>query len=216
VKHPEDDNYLCQLLDSSGYLSIWQIEKDKNPWQYDVELMRACPVADIEDYCWSVLANEDEGLNRYVVNRGGYALFSKQFDLRFFHVMLSLYDLLASLHRTRVEVAVRWLEANRLLDPKIEKPPLRPHTAEWFAALEVWDPPKAAMTRKVIELAESVNVCSICGDDPANDYRLEEAYRPASGVDTLRLCDDCLAIRKLNGDPFILFPNVGEKMSMKT
>jgi hypothetical protein len=60
------------LLETSGYLSIWQIEQNKNPWQYDLALMRASAATQIEDYCWSVLANEDSGPNRYVVNRGGY------------------------------------------------------------------------------------------------------------------------------------------------
>jgi hypothetical protein len=210
VEHPEDDDYLCQLLETSGYLSVWLIEKDKNLWQYDLDLMRAAPAAGIEDYCWSVLANEDAGPNRYVVNRGGYALFSRQFGLRFFHVMAELYDLLATLHLTRVEVATRWLQVNQRLVPAA-KPHLRPHTPEWFTALEVWDPPKAAMTRKVIKLAGSPDVCSICGDDPAKDYRLEEAHRPAGGVDTLRLCDDCLAIRIGGGEPFVLLPDDGER-----
>lgn len=208
VEYPEDDDYLCQLLKTSGYLSVWQIEMDTNPWQYDLDLMRAAPAADIEGYCWSVLANEDASPNRYVVNRGGYALLSRQFGMRFFHIMAELHECLATLHRARVGVATKWLEFNQLLVPAA-RPYLRPHTPEWFAALEVWDPPQAAMTRKAIELGGSPDVCSICGDDPARDYRLEEALRPAGGVDTLRLCDDCLNIRQRSGESFVLFLDEG-------
>ena len=77
-----------------------------------------------------------------------------------------------------------------------------PHTTEWFAALSVWDPTQAAMTRQAINMAGSLEVCSVCGDDPAQDYRLPKPYRAAGGVDTLRLCDDCLGIRQGMGEPF--------------
>lgn len=211
VKHPEDDDYICHLLETSGYLSVWRIEKEKNPWQYDLNLMLAAPAAEIKDYCWSVLANEDGGPNRYVVNRKGYVQFSRRFKLRFFRIMADLYTLLSNLHRTRVEVATKWLQANQRLVPATNLY-LRPHTPEWFAAMEVWDPPRAAMTRKMIELAGSPDVCSICGDEPAHDYRLEEADRPAGGVATLRLCADCLEIRQRSGEPYVLLANEGERV----
>jgi hypothetical protein len=203
VGHPQDDEEFCRLLETSGYLSVWQIEWNKNPEQYDLALMNALPAAQIEDYCWSVLANEDGGPNRYVVNRGGYLLFSRQYELRFFRVMADFYEHLATLHRQRVDTAARWLEAIGRL-PRSVEPHLKPHTPEWFAALEQWDPPKAVMTREIIKLSGRVDVCSVCGDGPASDYRLAEGHRPAGGVDTLRLCDDCVRIRQATGEPFML------------
>lgn len=50
------------------------------------------------------------------------------------------------------------------------------------------------MTRQAIQLAGSPDVCSICGDDPVSDYYLPAKYRSASGVDMLRLYEDCLQI----------------------
>jgi hypothetical protein len=201
VSHPEHDDSFCRLLETSGYLSLWKIERDKNPWQYDFALMSDAPAGQVEAYCWSVLENEDGGPNRYVVNRGGYLLFSRQYDLQFFQAMAALYEQLAALHRQRVDVAAKWLEANgHLARPGPSH--LTPHTPEWFAALEQWDPPKAMMTRKIIELTGRADVCSICGDDPASDYRLEEEHRPAGGADTLRLCEDCVRIRRASGEPF--------------
>jgi hypothetical protein len=146
-----DDDDFCRLLETSGYLSLWKIERNKNPWQYDFSLMSAAPPDQVETYCWSVLENEDGGPNRYIVNRGGYLLFSRQYDLQFFRVMAELYEHLAALHRQRVDVAGKWLEANGLL-ARPASSPLTPHTPEWFAALEQWDPPKAMMTRKIIQL----------------------------------------------------------------
>lgn len=202
VSHPECDSDFCRLLETSNYLSLWKVELDKNPWQYDLALLNAAPADQAEAYCWSVLENEDGGPNRYIVNRGGYLLFSRQYDLQFFRVMAALYEHLAALHQQRIDVAAEWLHANGHFS-RPAPTHLTPHTPEWFTALEQWDPPKAMMTRKVIELAGRMDVCSICGDDPAKDYRLEANHRPPGGVDTLRLCDDCVAIRRQAGDPFI-------------
>jgi hypothetical protein len=206
--YPEDDEYFCDLLRMSGYLTVWKIEKERNLWQYDIDLMPKSPevAASIEEYCWSTVSDEEDGSNRFVVNRGGYDLFARQYGLRFFGIMAELYEHLATLHRTRVEVATRWLEDRNLLT-LAESQPLRPHTPEWFKALEVWNPAQAEHTRTVIRAAGGPDVCSVCGDDPAEDYRLEEAYRPAGGVDTLRLCDDCLKIKRDMGEPFVRLPD---------
>jgi Permuted papain-like amidase enzyme, YaeF/YiiX, C92 family len=200
--HPEHDDDFCRSLETSGYLWVWEVEEKKNPWQYDLALMSAAPSDQVENYCWSVLENEDAGPNRYIANRGAYLLFSQEYGLRFFRVMAELYEHLTALHRQRVDVASKWLEANGLLARPV-LPPLKPHTTEWFVALEQWDPPKAMMTREIIELVGRSDVCSICGDDPASDYRLAEECRPAGGPDTLRLCDDCVGIRRKAGEPFV-------------
>ena len=126
---------------------------------------------------------------------------AKQTGLRFFIAMAELYTHLATLHRARVEVATKWLQEKQLL-PVAEPWWLEPHSTEWFAALEMWNPTQAAMTRIAIETAGGPNCCSVCGDDPARDYRLKESHRPPGGVDTLRLCDDCLGIRIKGGEPY--------------
>jgi len=115
VSHPEHDDDFCRLLEASGYLSIWKIEQEKNPWQYDLDIMSTAPAGPIKDYCWSVLKNEEVGPNRYIVNLRGYKLFSLQCDLKFFRMMSNLYEHLAGLHRQRVDVATGWLETNGYL-----------------------------------------------------------------------------------------------------
>lgn len=206
--HPEDDEYFCDLLEQSGYLTVWRIEKDNNPWQYDIELMPPSAEAapGVEEYCRSLVSDEEDGPNRYIVNRGGYELFSRQFGLRFFEIMADFYGHLASLHRTRVQVATKWLQTRGLaeIEPLAI---LRPHTPEWFEALAVWNPVQAACTRRVIETLGTSDVCSICGDAPATDYRLEGGHRPPAGVDTLRLCDDCVRIRRAGGEPYVELPD---------
>lgn len=201
IDHPEDDQYLCSLLADSGYLLLWKIEQEKNPWIYDLDLMSAEPADQISAYCQSVIA--DEGTpNRYVINRAGYRLFAHQHNHLYFRLMADLYDILASLHHQRVQVAKAWLDGNGYALPP-ESPLLTPHTPEWFASLEQWDPPQAMMTRYVVEREGSVAVCSVCGDEPVADYALEEDERPLGGPGTLRLCDDCLDIRRDGGEFYI-------------
>ncbi len=202
VNHPEQDDYFCRLLEKSGYLSVWKIEQEKNPWHYDLARMSTLPTDQIENYCWSVLQNERGGPNRYIVNRGGYLLFFRQYGLRFFGLMETLYEHLATLHRRRVDVAEMWLEDKGRFSRRVPLH-LTPHTDEWFVALEQWDPPKAMMTRMVIEITGRTDVCSVCGDEPANDYFLAVEHQPTGGPNTLRLCDDCLHFRQTIGESFV-------------
>ena len=73
---------------------------------------------------------------------------------------------------------------------------LKPHTAAWFDALEKQNPKLANQTREVISKAGNNEVCSICGDEPAKDYQLQSEQVTTEMVETLKLCDDCLEIRK--------------------
>lgn len=84
-------------------------------------------------------------------------------------------------------------------------PYLKPHTAEWFKVLETVNPRQAAHTKHILSLAGSDAVCSICGDESNRDYKLvndEAAHNPAS---TMRLCDDCLDVRRtMHSEKFVL------------
>ncbi|TAL18302.1 hypothetical protein EPN96_02025 [bacterium] len=202
VANPECDDEFCQLLNTSGYLTIWKTELDKNPWQYNIYFMNEMPPDVIEEYCWSVLKSEKSGPHRYISNRMGYNFLFRQHNLKFFRIMMELFEHLASLHQQRIRVATSWLEINgHLTESKASI--LEPHTPEWFAALEQWDLHQAKQTREIINLAGSSDVCSICGDDTANDHVLIKSQRPPGGPGTLRLCDDCLKIRGLMGEQYL-------------
>ena len=201
ASHPEHDAGICAAIERSGYLKVWRIEQEKNPWQYDLRVMNGEPQGGMAVYCWDVLRNETPEPNRFIRNRGIYDSYARQFPRQYFRIMADMHQHLATLHATRVDVAQRWLEAAGDL-PAFESDPLVPHTPEWFSAFAHWSPAQAAMTRHVVESAGSREVCSICGDDPADDYRLPVDQRPPAGVDTLRLCADCLQIRETGGEAF--------------
>lgn len=66
---------------------------------------------------------------------------------------------------------------------------LAPNSEEWLAELAKINPRQAAMTRATVERAGSEDVCSICGDRPAQDYAKDDA------VLLVRLCNDCRLIQ---------------------
>jgi len=69
---------------------------------------------------------------------------------------------------------------------------LTPHTHEWFAALDEFDPAQAAVTRHFLKVASRVDVC---GDKNAINYNAiskELTIHPAS---TMRLCVACRDLR---------------------
>ena len=73
---------------------------------------------------------------------------------------------------------------------------LKPHSDEWFAAMERVNPAQAVMTRQIIELSGTTEGCSICGDEPAHDYEVLEGMFDRDTAATIRLCHDCLSIRQ--------------------
>ena len=85
---------------------------------------------------------------------------------------------------------------------------LKPHTSEWFKALEAVNPRQAAQTRHVLSLGRSDAVCSICGDESNRDYKLANEEVAHGPVTTMRLCDECLQVRRImHHEAFVLMAN---------
>jgi hypothetical protein len=80
---------------------------------------------------------------------------------------------------------------------------LEPHSGEWFKALEAINPQQASHTRQILDSAGRQDVCSICGEDPASIYRSVTEEQPINAVVTIRLCQDCRVIRKMQGESFV-------------
>lgn len=206
IAHPEDDADYCALLKSSGYLDLWKPEMRKNPWQYDLALLEATgwPKSQIEHYCQMVLETAVNGSRRYHLNKAGYLHLYSEYGLEAFRILSSLYEVLADLDIQRFHVAKQWLDA-QIPHANPVDPYVAPHSPEWFAALAAWNPYQATIARAATELSGSLEVCSICGDEPAPIYRFDEGTPPPGSVATLRLCDDCYGVRTGNGERFVLF-----------
>ena len=83
---------------------------------------------------------------------------------------------------------------------------LTPHSSEWFEALMQFNPDQAFMTMAIVRAAGKEDVCSTCGDEPARDYEIVGEEFDPDAVVTIRLCDDCLGIRKsMYGEKLVLW-----------
>lgn len=61
---------------------------------------------------------------------------------------------------------------------------------------------QVAMAKQIISMEGGSDVCSVCGENPAQGYKLERGLS-SSAVGTPRLCDDCLEIRSMAGEQFV-------------
>jgi cation transport regulator ChaC len=204
IAHPKDDAYLLNALRKSGYLDLWRTEKDLHPWRYDATLMDGIDPnrEDIREYCLAT-ATMDDGGYRYAQNREGYEQLYGQFGFGTFKGMADLYVILDDDHQRRLSLARAWLvrhdpnwatDAGRILVP---------HTPEWFSTLDALNPMQAEMTRLAISTVGRDDICSVCGDDPATDYKLPMISTPSGATMTCRLCDDCLGIRLADGEALV-------------
>lgn len=77
---------------------------------------------------------------------------------------------------------------------------LTPHSKEWFAALAKFNPQEAAHTKQILKSASTLDVCSLCGSEPAQDYQVLNKWFSSGLVVTFRLCEDCLSMRAMEGE----------------
>jgi len=195
VEHPEADQQLTQALRTSKYLDLWREDFERNSWQYHVALMEGLDGSEKrkQKYCQALLADEKLGPNRFIQNHAGYVSLNALHPRQYFALQIELYELLTQFHGRRIKAATTWLERKGLLDPAPPKELLRPHTPEWFASLREWNPMQAARAEAAVFAEGSLDVCTVCGDDPVRDYVV--LNMPAVGPGTIRLCDDCFRIR---------------------
>lgn len=197
VDHQEADDHLVKALRVSRYLELWKDEFERNAWQYHVAFMEGyeSSAEHKQRYCEELLASEKLGQNRFVLNHAGYVTVNALHPRQYFALKIKLYELLTQLHDRRIRAATAWLERKGLLKPE-PRTLLRPHTPEWFASLREWDPKQAAMTEAAIKVAGSLDVCTVCADEPVCDYVLLSV--PPAGPGTCRLCGDCFRIRSID------------------
>lgn len=197
VEHPEADARLVQALQTSRYLELWKDEFERNAWQYHIAIMEGHNYSSKrkQRYCEELLANEKLGQNRFILNHAGYVTINALHPRKYFALKIELYELLTQFHIRRIRTATSWLQRKELLE-LASSTLLRPHTPEWFASLREWNPKQAAMTDAAIRAAGSLDICTVCADEPARDFVLLST--PAAGPGTLRLCDDCFRIRSID------------------
>jgi hypothetical protein len=115
TKNPEADETVFEALKSSGYLDHWREQLQRFPWRYDLDAMKAFSAqhgieAEIRGYCETTLSDDAAGtFKHWQDNLVTARVQAKQFPLRSFAAMATLYENLVGTHEVRVEVAREWL-----------------------------------------------------------------------------------------------------------
>ena len=200
VQRPDADDAIAEALGNSGYLDLWRRETETHPWRYDATVIDAMTSPEqkeaLRDYCIGTLKEAYSGGLRFSVNLVQLRALENQSPRKTFRLKISLYEVLVKNDQTRREVAYDWLLQQHPDDLTKYMEQIEPHTAYWFSIVERVEPNLAKLSRHVVSAEGGEDVCSSCGDRPATDYRLVNGAKTMPGVPSLRLCDDCLAIRR--------------------
>ena len=208
VTRPEADQVIADALESSGYLELWKIEVDGHPWRYTVGLIDTLsePRELLRDYCVGTVKEAYSAGVRFAINLVQLKALQKQYPRRAFSLEIALYETLLRNDQSRREIAYEWLQRHYPVLLKQHMEEIEPHTPHWWSVIDRVEPQLAALSRHAVVSEGSTAVCSSCGDQPAASYRMVNGAETMPGVPSLRLCDDCIKIRRGMGnklEPFL-------------
>lgn len=200
VRCPKADPEIAQALQKSGYLNIWRTEVETHPWRYHSPLMEEITskedVSALLAYCIGTVKEAYTSGFRYAINLTQLIALNDRYPRSSFSLEIELYQKLTLHEEIRREVAYGWLLKNSPEDLKRNMEQIEPHSAYWYSIIDRVEPRLAALSRIVVDAEGSVDVCSSCGDQPARPYRLANSAETMPGVPSLRLCDECVEIRR--------------------
>lgn len=200
---PECDDEIAKVYRDSGYLDLWKSDFRANPWHYDLNEMEKLKTASTIDalrgYCIGTIREFHTGGLRYAVNLVHYRKSLLANDRQTTAQLVVLYERLAHNDQRRRDTALAWLRRNFPEDVKHYLERIMPHSEQWFSIVDRVEPALGQIARMSINRMKSPEFCSACGD-PADDYLLVNAAEMMPGVPSLRLCVDCVAIRRKGGE----------------
>lgn len=200
TERPDADDAIAKSLNDSGYLDLWRIETETHPWRYDSLLIDGMTspehLTNLREYCIGTVSAAYSGGLRFAINLAQLKELERQHPRESFRLEIRLYEILVRNDQTRREVAYNWLLNHYPEELKEHMEQIEPHTAHWYNIIDRVEPKLAAISRHAIATEGSVEVCCSCGEQPALDYRLANAAETMPGVPSLRLCSDCIAVRR--------------------
>jgi len=198
-EHPEWDAAIADAYRTSGYLDLWGHELSAHPYRYDLALMEEAAeprlFADMRAYCVGTIREYYSGGLRFSVNLAHYEASQQESPRETVSLLIDLYQTLVRDDERRIETARQWLAKHFPEDVDQHLEWIEPHTPLWFWIVDRVEPRLGASARLSITREHSEEVCSSCGD-PAKDYRILNPAEAMPGVPSLRLCGDCVFIRK--------------------
>lgn len=112
LEHSEHDETIMQLYVESGFLHVWKIDHEINPWHYDAKLMEDLGSRHpdgVRWYCESTLSEGSRTDNRYVKNAKVYQYYQSMRPRKTIAMLMALYQMLAEQHVDRLDIAEDWL-----------------------------------------------------------------------------------------------------------
>jgi hypothetical protein len=202
-QHPEWDATIAQAYRDSGYLELWEHDLQANPWHYDLEVMEIfgnlTNLDDLRAYCIDTIREAYSGGIRFAVNLAQYQALQRAGERETFSLLISLYETLVRNDQLLRDTALGWLQRHFPNDVGLFMERVIPHSDLWFSIVDRVEPNLGAIARIWITQEKSVKICSSCGD-PARDYRIVNGSKAMPGVPSLRLCEDCVVIRRGFGE----------------
>lgn len=199
IRHVEADPHVVEAFHQSGLLDLWRIDIKLHPWRYDATLMAQQRGDNLRAYCVSTIQEAYTGGLRFAQNLTTLRRFQKDFPRPSLELEIKLYQTLAKNHQSRREVAYSWLLVHHPANLARYMQQIVPHSPEWFRIVQVVDQDLANLSSQAIQQEGSSLVCSLCGELPANAYRIVNEADVSPGVPSLSLCVDCLEIRRGRG-----------------
>lgn len=201
--HPQWDAHIAKVYRESGYLDLWKMDFEINPWHYDVDVMDACfPEARREEMrsaCVASIREAYTGGVRFAVDLAYYRDAFAQHGLETDGQLVALYEQLVRNDQLRRDTALLWLRRHFPVDIPLHLERVVPHSDIWFSIVDRVEPRLGALARNAITKQGRSDVCSTCGD-PARDYRLVNTAEAMPGVPSQRLCNDCVGMRRSFGE----------------
>lgn len=162
-------------------------------------LTTASTIDQLREYCIGTIREFHTGGLRFAVNLVHYRRTLCDENRQTTAQLVELYERLLHNDQKRRDVALAWLRRHFPEDAKHNIERIVPHSEQWFSIIDRVEPALGQIARKSTIGMKSPDVCSTCGD-PAQDYLLINAAEMMPGVPSLRLCTDCLGIRRARGE----------------
>ncbi|MER9336785.1 hypothetical protein NKJ06_22765 [Mesorhizobium sp. M0293] len=207
IKRPDADPIVAAALRQSGYLDLWRTEFDLHAWRYVPGLIDRISGSseDLRDYCIGTVREAYSGNIRFAVNLVLLRALHAQYPRVSLRLEVELYETLVRNDQMRREIAYAWLSKHHPNDLQRYMEQIEPHTAYWYSIVDRVEPHLAALSRQAVERGGGTIVCTSCGDQPTVDFRVGNGAETMPGVPSLRLCEDCIEIRRGMGNVLVPF-----------
>jgi hypothetical protein len=106
-ENPDLDSEVTQIITKSGYLNLWEIDMQRNPWHYDFDtFMNHYPETQFAHTGKWLVNICKELFYRFTIMHRHYQQKSSQVKMDYFEKMYQLYSKLLELNNKRMEVGI--------------------------------------------------------------------------------------------------------------